>query len=633
MTHPTADPTPTALPVPAPSGLSAPFAVWAPRPEKVRLWTRPAATPDAEPVVIDMVRCPDEWWEPAVEVELPADGELDYGYLLDDDPTPRPDPRSLRQPYGVHGPSRTYDPSAYAWQDTTWTGRQLAGSIIYEMHVGTFTPEGTLHAAIDRLDHLVDLGIDTIEVMPVASFNGPHGWGYDGVAWFSVHEEYGGPQAYQAFVDACHVRGLAVIQDVVYNHFGPSGNYLPLFGPYLYEGQDTPWGTPVNLDGPDSDEVADYVVDNMRFWLRDYHVDGLRLDAVHALTDPGRAIDIMERMSVEAEVLSTFVGRPLSLVAESDLNNPRLINPRIAGGYGLAGQWSDDFHHAVVATLTDDSSGYLVDFNSPHVVAKVMEDGFVHDGTYSTFRGRSHGRPLDPATATWRLVVCSANHDQIGNRAAGDRLRTRIDQRSLELAAVLTLTSPFTPMIFMGEEWGASTPWAFFTSHPEPELGAAVAEGRKEEFARVEWDHAEVPNPQDPATFHDSKLDWSELEQEPYAATAALYRHLIALRRGWPDLTDPRLDAISTEVVDDTLVVMERGERIVVLVNLGHEARTFDVDADLLLGTGEVVPGPVRGGEAPAAPTDRLPNEPVEDVPGTRWTVGPRSSAVLARTR
>ena len=570
------------------------FAVWAPLPDRVRLWTRPAATPEAEPRVTDMVRAEDAWWDPVEDVDVPADGEIDYGYLLDDDPTPRPDPRSRRQPYGVHDVSRVYDPSRYAWGDRRWTGRQLAGSVIYELHLGTFTPEGTLDAAIGRLDHLADLGIDMVELMPVAAFNGPRGWGYDGVDWYCVHEPYGGPEAYQRFVDACHARGLGVLQDVVYNHWGPSGRYLMLFAPYLDETTDTPWGSPVNLDGPESDEVRRYVIDNATMWLRDYHVDGLRIDAVHALADPGQAVDILEELSIEVDALSAFLGRPLSLVAESDQNNPRLFTPREAGGYGLTGQWSDDFHHAVVANLTGETSGYYVDFGTPEALAKVMSHGFLHEGSYSAFRGRRHGRPLPDGAPGWRLVVCSDNHDQIGNRAAGDRLRSRVDDRTLALAAVLTLTSPYTPMIFMGEEWGASTPWAFFSSHPEEDLARAVTEGRRAEFARMDWDPSQIPDPQAPQTFARSTLDWSEPAREPYAGQLELVRDILLLRRAWPDLGDPRLEHTRARIapLDDHLLVIERGERLVIVVNLGHATVDTGVGGDVLLGTGEVTETP-----------------------------------------
>ena len=440
--------------------------------------------------------------------------------MLDDGDTVLPDPRSRRQPDGVHGWSRTYDPDLFTWTDQKWNGRQLAGGIIYELHVGTFTPEGTFAAAIERLDHLVALGVDFVELMPVNAFNGTHNWGYDGVLWYAVHESYGGPRGYQAFVDACHAAGLGVIQDVVYNHLGPSGNYLPQFGPYLNSGGTNTWGESPNLDGEDSDEVRRYIIDCALMFLTDYHVDGLRLDAVHALHDT-RATHLLEEMAVDVDARSAFLGRPLPLIAESDLNDPRLITPRPAGGYGLDAQWSDDFHHALYVSLTGDTSGYYADFDTLDALGKVFEGGFFHDGTKSSFRGRSHGHPIDTfRTQTWRLVVCSDNHDQIGNRAAGERLSTKINSRQLAIAAMITLLSPFTPMIFMGEEWGAGTPWCFFASHPEPELAELVRAGRLEEFAQMDWDTSAVPDPQDPQTFESSKLDWSELERPEHADTA-----------------------------------------------------------------------------------------------------------------
>ena len=326
----------------------APFVVWAPLPTSVALMIRPAGGSKATRVA--MKRDDGGWWHPAEPLPDSAGGEFDYGYQLDGDEKVLPDPRSRRQPDGVHGWSRSYDPAAYTWTDQMWHGRQLAGGIIYELHVGTFTVEGTLAAAIERLDHLVELGVDFVELMPVNGFNGPHNWGYDGVLWYAVHEAYGGPAAYQQFVDACHVRGLAVIQDVVYNHLGPSGNYLPRYGPYLNEGGANTWGWSPNLDSEDSDEVRRYIIDNAMMWLNDYHVDGLRLDAVHALHDT-RATHVLEELAIETEALSTFLGRPLPLIAESDLNDPRLITTREGGGYGLTGQWSDDFHHALYVSL------------------------------------------------------------------------------------------------------------------------------------------------------------------------------------------------------------------------------------------------------------------------------------------
>ncbi len=381
-----------------------------------------------------------------------------YGYIVDGEgPFPDP-PRSRRQPDGVHGLSATFDPpSTYEWKDGGWKGRNLKGSVIYEMHLGTFTPEGTLDAAAGKLDYLVELGVDFIELLPVNGFNGVHNWGYDGVLWYAVHEPYGGPEAYQRFVDAAHAAGLGVIQDVVYNHLGPSGNYLPKYGPYLKSGEGNTWGDSVNLDGPGSDDVRRYILENAAMWLRDYHVDGLRLDAVHALRDE-RAVHILEEFGALGDEIEAEMGiPPRTMIAESDLNNPRLIYPRKDNGYGLEGQWSDDFHHAVHVNLSGETTGYYADFDSLAVLAKVLQHGFLHDGSYSSFRERHHGRPIrhDLAQPS-ALVVCLQNHDQIGNRATGDRLTASLSYGKLAIGgAVLTMTSPpFTPMLFMGEEFG-----------------------------------------------------------------------------------------------------------------------------------------------------------------------------------
>jgi maltooligosyltrehalose trehalohydrolase len=538
-----------------------PFDVWAPRPERVRLLV------DGE--TVGMTRGDDDWWTPSGPVPGVVPGaEVDYGYLLDDDPTPRPDPRSRRQPDGVHGLSRTFDASAYAWGDDAWTGRQLAGAVVYELHLGTFTPEGTLDAAAERLGHLRSIGVDLVEVMPVNAFNGTHNWGYDGVLWSAVHEQYGGPEAYQRFVDACHGAGLGVIQDVVYNHLGPSGNYLPLFGPYLKEGRNT-WGDLVNLDGPGGDEVRRYILDNVRMWLDEMHVDGLRLDAVHALADSS-VTHLLEEMAIETAALSAYQGRPLTLIAESDLNDTRLVSPREAGGRGLDAQWSDDFHHALHVALTGETQGYYADFEPLSALARICERGFFHDGTWSSFRGRTHGRPVDRATMpTWRLVVASQNHDQIGNRAVGDRLTAHLDDDQLACAALLTLCGPFTPMLFMGEEFAASTPFQFFTSHPEPELGRATAEGRIAEFAEHGWDPSSVPDPQDPETFARSRLDWSEASSGRGAVLLGVYRALADLRRRLPALTDPAFTSVACTADESTRVLTLRRGGTLIAVNFG----------------------------------------------------------------
>jgi maltooligosyltrehalose trehalohydrolase len=531
----------------------------------------------------------DGWWSPAEPLPAAAgDPYTDYGFILDDDVHDYPDPRSRRQPGGVHEDSRTYDPSRFEWTDEAWTGRQLPGSVIYELHVGTFTLEGTLDAAIGRLDHLRSIGVDLVEVMPVNAFNGTWNWGYDGVDWFAVHEAYGGPPAYQRFVDACHAAGLGVIQDVVYNHLGPSGNYLPLFGPYLKQGRNT-WGDLVNLDGEGSAEVRRFILDNVHMWFADYHVDALRLDAVHALSDSS-PVHILEEMAIETAALSAYVGRPLTLIAESDLNDTHLVTPREGGGYGLDAQWSDDFHHALHVALTGETTGYYADFAPLSALAKVCEKGFFHDGTWSSFRGRDHGVPVDTAhMPAWRLVVCNQDHDQVGNRARGDRLSDpspgHLDDDQLACAALLTLCGPFTPMLFMGEEWAASTPFQFFTSHPEPELGKATAAGRIEEFAKMGWDSAVVPDPQDPATFERSKLDWSELEGGRHAVLLDLYRRLASLRRTLPELTDPGFPSLSASADERTRVFTLRRGGLVIAMNFGSTVAHLPETGELLFTT------------------------------------------------
>lgn len=546
------------------------FEVWAPRAQRVELRL------DRD---IPMTES-GGWW--SADVAWAPD--VDYSYVVDGDDLP--DPRSRRQPEGVHGRSRTYAPSP----PTPRPGLQLAGSVIYELHVGTFTPEGTLDSAAGRLDHLVDLGVDLVELLPVNGFNGTHNWGYDGVLWYTVHEGYGGPAAYQRFVDACHARGLGVIQDVVYNHLGPSGNYLPRFGPYLTDGSRTTWGDTVDLSRR---EVRDYILDNALMWIDDYGVDGLRLDAVHALVDPTPK-HLLEELAERTDAI---------LIAESDLNDPRLITPREEGGYGLTAQWSDDYHHAAHVALSGETAGYYADFDSLAALGKVMTGGFFHDGTYSSFRGRDHGVPIDrERMPTWRLVTFTQDHDQVGNRAAGDRLSTTLSADRLALEAVLTLLGPFTPMIFMGEEWGASTPWQFFTSHPEPELGLATARGRVEEFARMGWDEASVPDPQDPATFERSRLDWSEPAVGDHARLHALYRDLIALRRRMPALTDPSFATIACEWDEDARWFRLDRTGVSVLLNFADEGRTVPCPGagEVILATAPVTPG-AHGLEMPAA--------------------------------
>ncbi len=510
---------------------------------------------------------PDGWWQVAVPAAGPG---TDYAFCLDGGP-PRPDPRSAWQPAGVDGPSRLVDPD-FAWTDGHWRGLPLPGAVLYELHVGTFTPEGTFDAAVGKLDGLVDLGIDAVELLPVNAFAGRWGWGYDGVAWFAVHEPYGGPAGLKRFVDACHARGLGVVMDAVYNHLGPAGNYLPEFGPYLTEAHTTPWGPAVNLDMPGSDEVRRYVIDSALAWLRDYHVDGLRLDAVHALVDE-RATHLLEELATEVEALGAQLNKPLWLVAESDLNDARLVSPREAGGYGLAGQWADDVHHALHALLTGERSGYYGDFGGLETLAKALTGVFVHDGTWSSFRGRSHGRPLPAAVPGHRFVVYLQDHDQVGNRATGDRITATLSDGLLKVGAALVLTSAFTPMLWMGEEWGARTPWQFFSDH-DAELGRAVSEGRRAEFAAHGWAEAsQVPDPQAESTYRASKLDWSEREGEREQGLLGWTRGLLALRRSRPELSDGRRDRVQVDYDEDARWLVVRRGRTAVACNLGPDRR------------------------------------------------------------
>ncbi len=546
------------------------FRVWAPSVERVRVRVDGA---DHE-----MTAAENGWWQADVT-------GADYAFLLGDDDRPLPDPRSLRQPNGVHEASRVYDHSAFEWTDQSWTGRQLPGGVVYELHVGTFTGEGTFDAVIDRLGHLVDLGVTHVELLPVNSFDGTAGWGYDGVLWGAAHELYGGPDGLKRLVDACHARGLAVVLDVVYNHLGPSGAYLDRFGPY-FAGR-TDWGAGLNLDGPGSDEVRRYVIDNALGWLRDFHFDGLRLDAVHALVDK-RAVHLLEELSAEVDALSAALNRPLTLIAESDQNDPKLVTSRDAGGYGLHAQWSDDLHHALHVRLTGETAGYYADFAEPGALAKTLREAFFHAGTWSSFRSRVHGRPLDRRLAPGhRFLAYLQDHDQIGNRATGDRLSATVSPGLLACGAAVVFCSPFTPMLFMGEEWAAKTPWQFFASFPDPELAEAVRTGRRREFARHGWGETDVPDPMDPATVARSRLDWTEPGKPGHREILDLYRTLIRLRREHPDLTDPRLDRVVAETApDDSWLLLHRGA-LRLACNFGAEPAELPVTGEVLASWGD----------------------------------------------
>ena len=543
------------------------FKLWAPRPSKVSVQICGQLYP---------MEGPDDhgFWRVTVEDCGPGD---DYGYVLDDETQAWPDPRSKWQPNGVHGLSRLYDQSAFQWRDHTWQGPPLTGAILYEMHIGTFTREGTFDSAITKLHELQALGVTHIEVMPVASFAGDRGWGYDGVALFAVTENYGGPEALKRFVDACHNAGLAVLLDVVYNHFGPVGNYTGKYGPYVTNRHITPWGDAINFEEAGSDEVRRFFCDNALMWMRDFHFDGLRLDAVHEFMDRS-ALHIMEQLSAEVEVESATLGRRLVLIAESDLNDPRIVTPREARGYGMDAQWSDDFHHALFTILhcEEGGTGYYDDFGSLDKLVKSLKDIFVYDGVYSKYRKRVHGRPVVGLSAH-HFIGFIQNHDQIGNRATGDRLEHIVGLDKAKVAAGIVLTSPFIPMIFQGEEFAASTPFQYFADHDDEEMAKLVSAGRKKEFAAFGWEEDQIPNPEDRQTFLRSKLNWDEVHEGKHAEMLDWFTQLIHIRRASPSLNDG--DTAHTRIEfepDAKWLVMERGQ-VKVLTNLGSRLAEFDI--------------------------------------------------------
>jgi maltooligosyltrehalose trehalohydrolase len=501
-------------------------------------------------------------WRGTVEGAAAGD---DYLLILDGE-RERPDPRSRFQPYGVHGPSRLVDlgppPAPFATPD-------VKDLVFYELHCGTFTPEGTFDAAAGRLGHLAGLGVTAVEVMPVAAFPGSRGWGYDGVDLYAVHAAYGGPAGFRRFVDACHEAGLAVFLDVVYNHLGPDGNYLGEFGPYFSDVATTDWGPAVNLDGPGSDFVRGFVVDNAEQWVAGYGVDGLRLDAVQALFDRS-SVHLLEELATRVHT-----ARPGSVVvAESDLNQPLLVT-----AFGIDAMWADDLHHCLHVALTGETSGWYEGFEELSLLAKVLTTGWAFTGQYYPALDRHHGR--DPAgLGGERFVVCSQNHDQIGNRAFGDRLAALVGPDLDAVASVLVACSPFLPLLFQGQEWGETRPFLYFTDH-EPGLASSVRRGRREEFAAFGWD--DVPDPNAPATFERSKLDWSRAGGE----TLELWRALLRLRREVPALGNCRRDLPAARVDPERrLVVLERddpsGSRAVVAANLGERSQHIPVDTGKL---------------------------------------------------
>lgn len=541
------------------------FGVWAPKAQKMSLKWRDQILPMDGPNKRG-------WWTLIVQEAQCGDR---YAFLIDDDTNPYPDPRSQRQPDGVHGDSEIYDHSTFEWHDQLWRGSPKTGAILYELHIGTFSKEGTFDGAIEHLKYLADLGVTHVEVMPVAAWAGNQGWGYDSTALFSTHEPYGGPDNFKRFVDACHATGLSVILDVVYNHFGPVGNYTTKFGPYLNENRKTPWGDAVNLDGEGSDEVRRFFVDNALMWLKEYHCDGLRFDAVHAFIDLS-AVHFMEQLSLEVERLGATLSKEFYLVAESDLNDPRVVRSREANGYGMDSQWSDDFHHALFTLIyspKDGESGYYEDFGSFGDLHRALKHAYVYDGQYSIYRKRRHGRPTNGLSAH-HFVHFDQNHDQVGNRGWGERLEHLVGTEVAKVSIGLLLTAPYVPMLFMGEEWAASSPFLYFADHEDEEMRQSVAEGRKREFAAFGFD-GEVPNPEDSKTYEMSKLKWEEQGKDKHADFLAWVKALIKLRRSHVCLNDGDTHRllVSTNEERRTLVMERDAARI--LINFGDEPYGF----------------------------------------------------------
>lgn len=551
------------------------FRVWAPRHERVAVLIEDRLAHDLGPP-------DDRGYFAGVVADVPAGSR--YRYLLSDE-LERPDPASRHQPEGVHGPSRVVALD-FAWTDDEWSGMPLADHVFYELHVGTFSPAGSFDGVSSQLQRLYDLGITAIELMPVAQFPGGRNWGYDGVFPFAVHDTYGGPRGLQRLVDACHAAGLAVVLDVVYNHIGPEGNYLGDFGPYFNPAYRTPWGDAVNFDAAGSDEVRRYFADNALGWFVDFHVDALRLDAVHAIMDRS-ARPFLRQLAAETAELAGRLGRPLHLIAESDLNANRHTRPRSEGGMGLDAQWSDDFHHAVHAHVTGERRGYYRDYGEPSDVRDALDRGRVFVGQYSRYRERSHGEPpVDRAGE--RFVVAIQNHDQVGNRMAGDRLSSLVDPDVLRVAAAATVLSPFLPLLFMGEEYAEPAPFPYFVSHTDPDLVRAVREGRRREFSGFGWE-GEPPDPQAEETFRSARIDPSLRHDGEHARMYAWYRALLATRRSWPDLAGAGHDERRVEVIE-----LSGAEPVLRLERWGKRGRSLlllrfggDAPGDVPLGPGE----------------------------------------------
>ena len=509
------------------------FRVWAPEAKTLRIVLQ------TQEGTVTMAAAEGGYWEAETDRIAPSD---DYFFLIDD-ALKRPDPESNLQPAGVHGPSRLVDQGAFSWNDGRWEGIRAEEMIQYELHVGTFTEEGTLDAVIPRLEALAELGVNAIELMPVCEFPGRRNWGYDGAYPYAVHHAYGGPDALKRLVDACHRRNMAVILDVVYNHLGPEGNYLGDYGPYFTDRYRTPWGNAVNFDGPFSDQVRRFFIDNALHWFGHFHIDGLRLDALHGIHDQS-ATPFLKELAEAVDAFGRSAARRCLLIAESDLNDVRLIRSVSEGGYGLDLHWCDDFHHALHTLLTGESGGYYADFGRAEDLQKAYAEGFVYDWRYSRFRKRHHGsssKTIAPA----QFVAFSQNHDQVGNRMFGERLSRLVSYEGLKLAAGALLLSPYIPLLFMGEEYGEEAPFLYFVDHGDARLIEAVREGRKRELGAFGWEK-EPPAPERMETFLSSKLAWQKRQEGKHRTLLKLYARLIAMRKSFAALRCPPRDRIET---------------------------------------------------------------------------------------
>ncbi len=539
-----------------------------------------------------------------------APAGLKYFYRLSNGQE-RPDPASRFQPEGVHGPSETVNHSFFTWSDQGWKGIPLSEFIIYELHIGTFTPEGTCEAVIKRLPALRDLGITAIEIMPVAQFPGERNWGYDGVYPFAVQQSYGGPEGLKKLVDACHNHHMAVILDVVYNHLGPEGNYLCEYGPYFTDKYRTPWGRAINFDDAYSNEVRNYFIENALCWFRDYHIDALRLDAIHGITDFS-AQPFLQELASATKRFSDDQGRRVYLIAESDLNDERVTRPQEMGGFGIDAQWNDDFHHALHTLLTGEKGGYYVDFGKMRHMIKAVKEGFVYSGEYSEYRKRNHGNSSLQTPAD-RLAVFSQNHDQTGNRAFGERLAGLVSFESLKLAASVVILSPYIPVLFMGEEYGEDVPFLYFISHTDPELIEAVRKGRKDEFRSFTWKE-EPPDPQDARTFERSIILWEKRERGKHGVLLDLYRTLIQMRRKIPALSSLDKACLHADGSDaQRLFVLKRWHDASELYLVGNFSsndiemtaslkkaawkRILDTSEEKWMGPGTLLPDWIAGGK------------------------------------